>query len=373
MKPRPQAAPAHPDPRTIATLAEWIAAAERPLIVTAALPAEACRSSAQLAERCAIPVVAHNPRTVCLPSSHPMHFGFEPGTLLADADLVIVHRIRRAVDSASAASARGLPRRAHRRGAVLSCAIRCAASRATLRSRPARPRRWRRSTRAVEPRLQMAEARIAARRARLTERMRTRRAQLAKDSAAGADDLAGISLALHRRSRRQGRDHHQRISVARRSLRSAKSPARSSRSVPPAGLAGVSAPHSAPSLRRRISSSSRRSAMAPTCSPIRWSATGFRPFTSFRSSPSCSTTAAMARSAAPRCRCSRRASPARTTAARSPISIHRPPFEEMARAQGAHAERVEKPADLPDALARARDAVLSRRSKQALLNVITPY
>src|SRR5262249_16318951 len=33
IKPRPQAAPAHPDPRTIATLAEWIVAAERPLIV----------------------------------------------------------------------------------------------------------------------------------------------------------------------------------------------------------------------------------------------------------------------------------------------------------------------------------------------------
>ena len=40
--------------------------------------------------------------------------------------------------------------------------------------------------RAVEPRLQMADARVAARRARLTDRMRTRRAQLAKDSAAGA-------------------------------------------------------------------------------------------------------------------------------------------------------------------------------------------
>ena len=45
---------------------------------------------AHLAERCAIPVVTHNPRTLCLPSSHPMHFGFEPGALLADADLVIV-------------------------------------------------------------------------------------------------------------------------------------------------------------------------------------------------------------------------------------------------------------------------------------------
>src|SRR3954471_2368567 len=39
--------------------------------------------------------------------------------------------------------------------------------------------------RALDSRLQMAEARIAARRARLTERMRTRRAQLAKEAAAG--------------------------------------------------------------------------------------------------------------------------------------------------------------------------------------------
>jgi acetolactate synthase-1/2/3 large subunit len=49
-----------------------------------------------------------------------------------------------------------------------------------------------------------------------------------------------------------------------------------------------------------------------------------------------------------------------------------PPYEEMARAQGAHAERVEKPADLPDALARARDVVVNE-GRQALLNVITPY
>ena len=49
-----------------------------------------------------------------------------------------------------------------------------------------------------------------------------------------------------------------------------------------------------------------------------------------------------------------------------------PPYDELARAQGAHAERVEKPADLPDALARARDVVVNER-RQALLNVITPY
>ncbi len=49
-----------------------------------------------------------------------------------------------------------------------------------------------------------------------------------------------------------------------------------------------------------------------------------------------------------------------------------PPYELMAQAQGAHAERVEKPAELPDALARARDVVVNER-RQALLNVITPY
>ena len=48
-----------------------------------------------------------------------------------------------------------------------------------------------------------------------------------------------------------------------------------------------------------------------------------------------------------------------------------PPYDEMARAQGAYTERVEKPADLPDALIRARDAV--KGGSQALLNVITPY
>jgi acetolactate synthase-1/2/3 large subunit len=49
-----------------------------------------------------------------------------------------------------------------------------------------------------------------------------------------------------------------------------------------------------------------------------------------------------------------------------------PAFDELARAQGAHAERVEKPADLPDAIARARDVVVNEK-RQALLNVITPY
>jgi acetolactate synthase-1/2/3 large subunit len=48
-----------------------------------------------------------------------------------------------------------------------------------------------------------------------------------------------------------------------------------------------------------------------------------------------------------------------------------PAYEKIVAAHGGHGERVEKPADLPAALARARDAVLG--GKQALVNVICPY
>ena len=49
-----------------------------------------------------------------------------------------------------------------------------------------------------------------------------------------------------------------------------------------------------------------------------------------------------------------------------------PAFEELSRAQGGFGERVERPADLPGALERAKNAVLNER-RQALLNVICPY
>jgi acetolactate synthase-1/2/3 large subunit len=48
-----------------------------------------------------------------------------------------------------------------------------------------------------------------------------------------------------------------------------------------------------------------------------------------------------------------------------------PAYEKIVQAHGGHGERVERPADLPQALARARDAVLG--GKQALLNVVCPY
>jgi acetolactate synthase-1/2/3 large subunit len=49
-----------------------------------------------------------------------------------------------------------------------------------------------------------------------------------------------------------------------------------------------------------------------------------------------------------------------------------PPFEQLVKAQGGHGERVERPEDLPAALARARDVVL-KEGRQALVNVMCPY
>jgi acetolactate synthase I/II/III large subunit len=49
-----------------------------------------------------------------------------------------------------------------------------------------------------------------------------------------------------------------------------------------------------------------------------------------------------------------------------------PAFDLAVKAQGGHGERVERPADLPEALRRARDVVMNER-RQALVNVICPY
>ena len=56
-------------------MAGWIAAAEKPLIITTASGTDAMASLGRIAERYAIPVVAQRQRIVCLPTSHPMHIG----------------------------------------------------------------------------------------------------------------------------------------------------------------------------------------------------------------------------------------------------------------------------------------------------------
>ncbi len=86
---------AHPpaaDPDAIDRCADWIAAAENPLVITASTGQDPTSTAAlgALAERFALPVVSYRPRYVCLPSDHPMHVGFEPGALCREADLILV-------------------------------------------------------------------------------------------------------------------------------------------------------------------------------------------------------------------------------------------------------------------------------------------
>jgi acetolactate synthase-1/2/3 large subunit len=369
MKPRAQAAEAHPDPKAIGTLAEWIVAAERPLIIAATLPAGAVDVLAHLAERCAIPVVTHNPRTVCMPSSHPMQFGFEPGALLADADLVI------SLES-------DVPWIPHLQHPSAGCRVVHIGEepfyvRYPMRSFPSdlaiqagAPNALDALTKAVEARLQMAEARIAARRARLTERMRTRRAQLAKDSAPGA------TISPEYLSRVIGEQlGEDAIIVNEYPLR----PDHCAREKPgtlfalgPAGGLGwgfgaalgiklaapdalvvatlgdgaymfanplvghwVAAHHNLPILTIVFNNSRYGAVRRATLSMFKDGAAG--------------------------------EDDGATLADLGPS----PAYEAMAQAQGAYAERVEKPADLPDALVRARDAVVNGR--QAMLNIITPY
>ena len=76
----------------IAQLADWIAAAENPLVITGMLGRDPRESTvlARLADRYALAVVPFNTRYFALSSDHPMFQGSAPAPLLAEADLVIV-------------------------------------------------------------------------------------------------------------------------------------------------------------------------------------------------------------------------------------------------------------------------------------------
>lgn len=89
---RAAAAAAAPDPDALARLAALLAKAEAPLIVTANAGRTAAGFEAltRFAEAFAVPVVSFHPRYACLPTDHPMHFGFLSGPRVAEADVIIV-------------------------------------------------------------------------------------------------------------------------------------------------------------------------------------------------------------------------------------------------------------------------------------------
>jgi len=370
VKPRPVAAPAHPDPRAIATLAEWIAAAERPLIITAALAAKAVEPLAHLAERCAIPVIAYNPRTLCLPSSHPMHFGFEPGALLTDADLVIVIE----------ADVPWIPSLQHPPAGcrVVHIGEDPAYVRYPMRSFPSdlaiqasADNALAALTAALEQRLQMAEPRIAARRGRLIERMRTRRAQLTKDSTPG--ERISPEYLSRVIGETVGPDAVVFNEYPLRLDHCAREKPGTFFAVSPAGGLGwglgaaLGAKLAAPD-KLIVATLGDGAYMFANPMVGHWVAGAYGlpiltvVFNNSRYGAVRRATLAMFKDGAAG------ENDGRTLADLDPA----PAYEALAAAQGAHAVRVERPADLPDALARARDIVVNER-RQALLNIICPY
>ncbi len=85
-----EAGRALPDPELLDRAVEMIAAARNPLIVVQRTPPGGhLPGLAELAEALAIPVVEFWPTASCLPTDHPMHAGFDPAKLVGGADLVL--------------------------------------------------------------------------------------------------------------------------------------------------------------------------------------------------------------------------------------------------------------------------------------------
>jgi acetolactate synthase-1/2/3 large subunit len=369
VRPRPAPAAAYPDPRAVIALAEWIAAAERPLIVASALRANAVTPLAKLAERCAIPVVSVNQSTLCLPSSHPMNFGAESGTLLSDADLVIALES----DVPWIPSVQQPPAGAH----VVHIGDDPIYTRYPMRSFPSSLTIQADAaalldtlSEALDSRLQMAEARIASRRTRLTERMRTRRAQIARDAAPGETispeflshaigEVLGTSAVIFN-------EYPLRIDHC------AREHAGTYFGLSPAGGLGwgfgaalgakLAAPDKLvvatlgdgaylfanPTAGHWVAAAHKLPILTIIFNNGRYGAVRRATLSMFKDGASGETDG-------------------RILADLDPV----PAYDALAGIQGAYTERVERPADLADALGRARDAVLTGR--QALLNVITPY
>ncbi|MGD9161342.1 MAG: thiamine pyrophosphate-requiring protein [Desulfobacteraceae bacterium] len=82
----------YPDPDKISRVAELIAGAENPLIITSSsgLRTQTVRALTELAEKTGTGVVSFKPEYMNFPHDHYCHQGFSPDPLLSDVDLVIV-------------------------------------------------------------------------------------------------------------------------------------------------------------------------------------------------------------------------------------------------------------------------------------------
>jgi acetolactate synthase-1/2/3 large subunit len=372
VQPRPVPAPAHPDPASVEQLAGWIAAAERPLLITASIGHDsgAVETLAHVAERWALPVVVYSPRSVCLPSSHPMHFGFEPGALLAEADLVIVieadvpwipsQQQPPAACRVAHVGEEPLYVRYPMRSFPSDLAIAANAG-ATLSALDT----------ALARKLKPDDARVAARRDRLGEQSKARRDKIA---AAGAQPKDRITPAFLSRAVGEAvgpdavifSEYWLQFDQCRR-----EKPGTMFALSPAGGLgwalgaalgAKLAAPDrlivaaigdgayvfTNPTAAHWVASMYDLPVLIIIYNNIQYGAVRRATMSMFKDGAAGRDDGKFLADLAPS-----------------------PPFEEIVRVHGGHGERVERPEDLAGALARARDAVVKER-RQALVNVICP-
>ena len=96
---------------------ELLAAAKRPLIITCNAGREPGAFAALLGISPSVlrfPSSQHKPRYLSLPSSHPMHLGYDPTRIVGEADVILALEMRRALDPGArcaAARVQGHPMR----------------------------------------------------------------------------------------------------------------------------------------------------------------------------------------------------------------------------------------------------------------------
>jgi acetolactate synthase-1/2/3 large subunit len=89
---RAAASPPAPDEDAVAAAARLLAAADNPLVITADAGRDlaAVPALADFAQRFAVPVIEHRQRHLSLPADHACHLGYNPATLIDHADAILV-------------------------------------------------------------------------------------------------------------------------------------------------------------------------------------------------------------------------------------------------------------------------------------------
>jgi acetolactate synthase-1/2/3 large subunit len=371
-KPRVIPATPRPDPQAVAQLADWIAAAERPLIITGVAGGRtAVAALAKLTEDCALPLIGQNARIVALPSSHPMLFGFDPTALVPHADLIIVIECDVPWYPALTQPAKGCrvahigedpmfkryPMRSFRSDLAIAADVA-----STLEALGTQ----------MQSRLPEAKARIDARRKLLTGQAQTRRAQLAKEAKPSGDAISLAALS-HAIGEALPADAILFNESALMLDHCAREQPETLFGLPPAGGLGwgfgaaLGAKLAAPD-RLVVAALGDGAYLFANPTVGHWLSTAYKLpiliiiFNNSRYGAVRRASLYMFKDGATA------ANDGRLFADLDPS----PAYEELARVHGAFAERVEKPEDLAGAIKRAQHAVMTE-GRQALLNVICPY